>query len=253
MGGRGQRMSARPARGPAQRSCSEFLYWIKAARLRRAARAGGQGPPPLHVSATAPAAPTRSARSIAKAYSQTRKQPRPRRAPGPGRHRPSATTSPNRPPLHATWPTEPQSDPSGQDTSATPRLDRGAARDDGRSVAEAGTGLLETHVTGARSAHAPSWLTFGGSGQNLSHSTTRSRVAAAPASEHANCPGTIGTGVLIRDSVTGPPGMLSRLRGGPVFVLSAAAVRAAPMNRRFGISSWPCLPRRWWADPRERG
>lgn len=30
-------------------------------------------------------------------------------------------------------------------------------------------------------------------------------------------PATIGTGVLIRASATGPPGMLSRLRGGPVF------------------------------------
>jgi hypothetical protein len=49
--------------------CSEFLYWIKAARLRRSARAGGQGPPPLLVSATAPAAPTRSARSHAEADS----------------------------------------------------------------------------------------------------------------------------------------------------------------------------------------
>ncbi|ALC28717.1 hypothetical protein ABE83_17695 [Streptomyces sp. CFMR 7] len=68
-------MALQPATSPAQRSCSEFLYWIKAARLRRAARAGGQGPPPLLVSATAPAAPTRSARSPAKADDQTRKQP----------------------------------------------------------------------------------------------------------------------------------------------------------------------------------
>ncbi|GAA3896685.1 hypothetical protein GCM10023084_56600 [Streptomyces lacrimifluminis] len=54
--------------------CSEFLYWIKAARLRRAARAGGHGPPPLPVSATAAAAPGHSARSTAKADSQARKQ-----------------------------------------------------------------------------------------------------------------------------------------------------------------------------------
>ncbi|MFI2760196.1 recombinase family protein [Streptomyces echinatus] len=47
----------------------------KAARLRRAARAGGHGPPPLLVSATAPAAPTRSARSNAEADSMSRKQP----------------------------------------------------------------------------------------------------------------------------------------------------------------------------------
>lgn len=42
-------------------------------------------------------------------------------------------------------------------------------------------------------------------------------VAAEPAFGHAHHPGTIGTGVLNRDSSTGPPGMLSRLRGGPVF------------------------------------
>ncbi|MER6460218.1 hypothetical protein ACWC4D_14410 [Streptomyces sp. NPDC001288] len=61
-------------------------------------------------------------------------------------------------------------------------------------------------------------------------------VAAAPTFEHANRPGTVGIGVLIRASATGSPGMLSRLRGGPVFWLSALAVRAAPTNRRFGIS-----------------
>lgn len=80
-------------------------------------------------------------------------------------------------------------------------------------------------------------------------SLTRQREAGvepAPAFEHANHPGTIGTGVLIRASTTGPPGMLSRLRGGPVFVLSAVAVRVAPMTRRFGISSGLCPPRRWW-------
>ncbi len=47
---------------------------IKAARLRRAASAGGHGPPPLLVSATAPPAPTRSARNNAEADSWTRKQ-----------------------------------------------------------------------------------------------------------------------------------------------------------------------------------
>ncbi|MER5907628.1 hypothetical protein ABT150_47630 [Streptomyces mirabilis] len=48
---------------------------IKAARLGRPARAGGHGPPPLPVSATAPAAPGHSARNTAKADSQSRKQP----------------------------------------------------------------------------------------------------------------------------------------------------------------------------------
>ncbi|CAM5586897.1 hypothetical protein GCM10010345_57770 [Streptomyces canarius] len=71
----GDRVTTRPARGPAQRSCSEFLYWIKAARLRRAARAGGPWPPPLPVSATAPAAPRRSARSTAKTVDQARGKP----------------------------------------------------------------------------------------------------------------------------------------------------------------------------------
>lgn len=52
-------------------------------------------------------------------------------------------------------------------------------------------------------------------------SPTRQRgagVTTAPTFGHANYPGTIGIGVLIRASATGPPGMLSRLRGGPVFV-----------------------------------
>ncbi|MDX3628694.1 hypothetical protein, partial [Streptomyces stelliscabiei] len=48
---------------------------IKAARLRRAARAGGHGPPPLHASATAAAAPAHSARNTARVGSQSRKQP----------------------------------------------------------------------------------------------------------------------------------------------------------------------------------
>lgn len=91
---------------------------------------------------------------------------RPLRAPGPGRRPPSVTRPPNRTPLDAAWPTEPQPEPRGQATSATSRSDRGEARDDGRSVAEDGTGLLETHVTGAQSAHPPSWLTFAGSAQN---------------------------------------------------------------------------------------
>lgn len=85
-------------------------------------------------------------------------------------------------------------------------------------LAETGGWLLETHVTGARPAHPPSWLTFGGSGQNPSPTRQPGAgVVAPPESEHANHPGTIGTGVLIRASATGPPGMLSRLRGGPVF------------------------------------
>lgn len=67
--------SVRTARARAQRSCSEFLYWIKAARLRRAARAGGRGPPPLHVSATAPAAPRHSARNNAETVEGTMKHP----------------------------------------------------------------------------------------------------------------------------------------------------------------------------------
>lgn len=99
----------------------------------------------------------------------------------------------------------------------------------GGSVAEAGGGVLETYVTGARSASPPPWLTFGGSGQNwdtadrsatgtLSNFTWGTGGAVAPAFGHADHPGTIGTGVLIRASTTGPPGTLSRLRGGPVSV-----------------------------------
>ncbi|MEU1577533.1 hypothetical protein ABZ519_41625, partial [Streptomyces collinus] len=59
---------------PRHRLSYNFLYWFKAARLRRAARAGGHGPPPLPVSATAAPAPGHSARSTAKADSQARKQ-----------------------------------------------------------------------------------------------------------------------------------------------------------------------------------
>ncbi|BDD73495.1 hypothetical protein GCM10023177_58310 [Streptomyces violaceoruber] len=47
---------------------------VKAARLRRSARAGGRGPPPLPVSATAAPAPGHSARNTAKAGSQATKQ-----------------------------------------------------------------------------------------------------------------------------------------------------------------------------------
>ena len=48
---------------------------FKAARLRRPARAGGHGPPPLPVSATTAPAPGHSARSTAKPDSQAREQP----------------------------------------------------------------------------------------------------------------------------------------------------------------------------------
>jgi hypothetical protein len=64
--------TARATKRLPQQSCSEFLYWIKAARLRRAAGAGGQGPPPLPVFATAHGSPRRSARNTAKADSQPR-------------------------------------------------------------------------------------------------------------------------------------------------------------------------------------
>lgn len=179
-------MAARPARVPGQRSCPEFLYWIKAARLRRAARAGGHGPPPLHVSATAPAAPTRSARNIAEANSQTRKQL------DHSEHQGQADAHearPRHPTAHRSKPHGPQS--RSPSPVAMPRRQRPGRIEaqsvtHGRSVAEAGTGLLETHVTGARSEVAPSWLTFGGSGQNwaevgrtatlvLSNSATGSR------------------------------------------------------------------------------
>lgn len=139
----------------------------KAARLRRPARAGGQGPPPLLVSATAPAAPTRSARSNAEADSQTRKQRDHSEHQGQAdtdqvraRHPTSPAPQPNRPqrckqspavrplPLHR------------------PGRDEDEAVTNGRSVAETGGWLLEAHVTGVRSTHPPSWLTFGGSGQD---------------------------------------------------------------------------------------
>lgn len=42
------------------------------------------------------------------------------------------------------------------------------------NVADAGTGLLETYVTGACSADSPSWLTFGGPGQNCAPNDRRS-------------------------------------------------------------------------------
>lgn len=196
----------RAAGSQRQRSCPEFLYWIKAARLRRAARAGGHGPPPLHVSATAPAAPTRSSRNIAGADSQTGGQP------NHSEHQDQADTHqarPRRPTVHRSMPHAPQSrSPSPVDKPRRQRPGRSGAQavTYGSSVAGAGTGLLETHVTGDRSAHPPPWLAFGGSGQNPS--SIRQHEAgfvAAPESEHANSPGTIGAGVLIRDSAPDHP------------------------------------------------
>jgi hypothetical protein len=47
----------------------------------------------------------------------------------------------------------------------------------------AGTGLLETYVTGARSAHSPPWLTFGGRAQNRAENAVHRRARARV--EHA--------------------------------------------------------------------
>ncbi len=47
-------------------------------------------------------------------------------------------------------------------TLTTPRQTGARSVTYSGSVAEARTGLLEAHVTGARSAHPPPWLTFGG-------------------------------------------------------------------------------------------
>lgn len=184
---RGQRMAPRPATSPGRRSCADFLYWIKAARLRRAARAGGPWPPPLHVSATAPAAPRRSARSIAKADSWTRKQL------DHSEHQDQAETDqvrPRRPTGHAPQPDDRRGAgraqaSGGQVDNVQAGMETRAVTHEG-SVAEVGRGLLETHVTGAQSAPPPSWLTFGGSGPSWasigrtatvipSDSTTRGR------------------------------------------------------------------------------
>jgi hypothetical protein len=55
--------------------------------------------------------------------------------------------------------------------------------------------------------------------------------------EHDNNPGTIGTRDLIRDSPTGPPLMLSRLRGGPVSVVCMSrAVAAEPRPSAAGAT-----------------
>lgn len=150
----------------ALRCCSEFLYWIKAARLRRPARAGGLGPPPLHVSATAPAAPAHSARNPTKADNRTRKHP------DHSEHQDQADahqtrTRHNRPSLQRRV-----THGVGSRVQLECHIGRRQGRMESRpvahggSVAETGTGLLETHVTGARSAVPPSWLTFAGSGQN---------------------------------------------------------------------------------------
>lgn len=187
MGRRGQRMAAQPATGPAQRSCPEFLYWIKAARLRRSARAGGPWPPPLHVSATAMAAPRRSARNNAKADSQTRKHP------DQSEHQDQADVRqarPRQPTAHTPKPDDRQG--ASRVQASDGHVDNAQAGMKARfvthegSVAEVGRGLLETHVTGDQSAAPTPWLTFGGSGQSWasigrtatvipSDSTTRGR------------------------------------------------------------------------------
>ena len=221
-------MAAWPTWGPAQRSCSEFLYWIKAARLRRSARwrPGAAAAPCLRHRSGGPHPLS----------AQPRRGGQPdRRATDHSEHQGQADTHqarPRRPTAHRSVPYGPQSrSPRPVDKPRWQRPGRSVAQavTYGSSVAGAGTGLLETHVTDDRSAHPSPWLTFGGSGQDPSPTRqSGAKVAAVPASEHANCPGTIGTGVLIRASATGPPGMLSRLTGGPVIRLSAWAVRAAP-------------------------
>lgn len=189
---------AEAAKEERQPSCSKFLYWIKAARLRRAARAGGQGPPPLLVSATAAPAPTRSARSNAEADSRTRKQR------DHSEHQGQADTGQERrrrPTSHAPQPNRPHRRKQSPAVRPLPLhrsgRDEGEAVTNGRSVAETGRWLLEAHVTGARSTHPPPWLTFGGSGQDPSPTRQRRNgVDVAPVFEHANYPGTIGTGFL---------------------------------------------------------
>lgn len=222
----------------ALRCCSEFLYWIKAARLRRPARAGGWGPPPLPVSATAAPAPGRSARTTDEADGRARKCSR----------RPSTrTTARSRP------------SPSKHDPAV-----RMAAVSKPRSVADAGTGLLETYVTGARSARAPPWLTFGGTGQNratndlpptslLSNSTTaeggcsRTRIRARrPPRYHRHR----GPDQGFRDRTT-RNAVEAEGWSGLLLLSSAYARRETGWGSE--VRSRPCPPRRWWADPPGHG
>lgn len=115
----------------------------------------------------APAAPTRSARSNAEADSLSRKQP------DQSEHQDQADTDQARP-SHPTSPhfattglhSRRQAHMSGSRVGNAQAGTGARAVTNGRSVAEAGGGLLETHVTGARSADPPPWLTFGGAGQN---------------------------------------------------------------------------------------
>ncbi len=109
------------------------------------------------------------------------------------------------------------------------------------NVADAGTGLLETHVTGACSADSPPWLTFGGPGQNCAPNDRRSSAFlpnATPADR-----GCSRTRIRARrlpryhrhrgpdqDFHDGPPGMLSRLR----VVRSLVVGRPREQARRNG-------------------
>lgn len=81
------------------------------------------------------------------------------RIPGPSRDALRAITPPHRPP---SCNRRPEAVPSAVCGSTTRRPEGAQPVTHSGSVAEGGTGLLETHVTGARSAPPPLWLTFGG-------------------------------------------------------------------------------------------
>ncbi len=84
---------------------------------------------------------------------------RPARAPGPDRSAPVTTAPCHRPPFRSE---RSEADLSTVPTYTTPRPEGARPGTYSGSVAEARTGLLEAHVTGARAAHPPLWLTFGG-------------------------------------------------------------------------------------------
>lgn len=92
---------------------------------------------------------------------------RPLREPGPGRPRPSEAAPSDQSALLSRWTSKQQAGPWARPFVGNAQAEKGSrAVTNGGSVAEAGGGLLETHVTGARSTHPPPWLTFGGAGQN---------------------------------------------------------------------------------------
>ncbi len=140
-----------------------------------------------------------------------------------------------------------------------------AAVSKSRDVADAGTGLLETHVTGARSAGPPPWLTFGGAGQNcaanegastalLSNSATtdrgcsRTRIRARrPPRYHRHR----GPDQGFRDRTTRNAVEAEGWSG--LLLLSSARRWRETGPLGFGVRSGLCPPRRWWAGPPAHG